>query len=380
MLPPATITDRDSLSASSPHHARTRRSAPLYSRRLVCLLVAFAFALLQAPPLNAQTLPAPQNFQVSSTGLLTWDPVEGATHYILYDYGTVRFGGGRRAWFLFWGSTQPLPSSVTSFQLITGDSNYRIRMTAWGANGESPPTNEIDLSQDTTTVFPRWEESLAPIRNVRITWDVPYPRPTHPHFASFTGENTVHVTWDAVSGAALHSTGISYVYVDNVQRSGVVAYHTRFDAPGNQAYFVQDPGAIATFSLTLRARDTRGRVSPLFSYTGEAHVDVVVARPPRRVQRVAEPPPRRVVSPNETIAHNEQVIDRTWLQGEYAIWLADDLAQTTESPRLRRRLAIRRSAIWMCLHVADISGHAEQGIYFCFPQVWSDLVHAVARH
>ena len=52
----ATITDRDSLSASSPHHARTRRSAPLYNRRLASLLIAFAFVLSYALPSSAATI------------------------------------------------------------------------------------------------------------------------------------------------------------------------------------------------------------------------------------------------------------------------------------------------------------------------------------
>ena len=114
MLPPATITDRDSLSASSPHHARTRRSAPLYSRKLALLFFAFALALLSVPPsLNAQTLPAPQNVQVSSTGLITWDAVEGATHYALSSFDTVD-----SSWrYMLDGYV--LPASVRSFQMTT---------------------------------------------------------------------------------------------------------------------------------------------------------------------------------------------------------------------------------------------------------------------
>ena len=56
MVSAEAITDRDSFSVRPPHHAKTRRSALLYSRKLASLLVAFAFVLSYAPPSSAATI------------------------------------------------------------------------------------------------------------------------------------------------------------------------------------------------------------------------------------------------------------------------------------------------------------------------------------
>ena len=56
MVSEATITDRDSFSVRPPHHARTRRSALLYSRKLALLTLAFAFVLSFSLPTEAATI------------------------------------------------------------------------------------------------------------------------------------------------------------------------------------------------------------------------------------------------------------------------------------------------------------------------------------
>ena len=353
-----------------------QRRSVRFSRKLASILIAFAFALLLIPQkLDAQTTPTPQNLQVSSTGLLTWDAVDEATHYVLWylSSGVWRVG-------LY--SQYALPSTATSFQMTTPRWSHAtiqtsVRLTAYGPNGESEPSISVDISSAT---IPDPVVSLGTIGNVSVSCNRSLPRPSLPIHAGSEGRNVVRATWDAVSGATYYWGVMQYYREDGSAHSGWSGYFRDFSRPINEMFFVQrgtSDGA-ATYTLSITPANHSGQRGPNFAVSGQACVNLGNA-PARRSEPANQPTPQPTVDRGQqTVQHNEQMITEHGYQVTTQYGL-QTISLRPLNPQDCAAIGNQAVCDMDLLDAVDISGFAEQGIRLCFPPARPSIIHALAR-
>ena len=385
MVSEATITDGDSFSVLPPHHARTRQSALLYSRKLASLLIAFAFTLLLGPPqLDAQTTPAPQNVQLSSSCLLTWDSVPEATHYRVFGrhwhtdcssiFCETDYTGRYR-----------LPARYTSYQVNSQVNSYSPAVTAYfahwvrayGPDGESAPSAEATTScaYSVTTL-----RKLGTARNFRVVWTRSLPE----SLAGLPNWDQVpwiaHVSWDHVANATHYAVGYGSqsrninINCPSSSEFPNLIVHRDHSRPLNEVWigveFELDPSCSHKTYLRVRAERNRGSYGR-FGDVSELEIVPGVDIIPKNSSpgpKNSSPGPESaqvVVSPEVTIAHNEAVID----EHGYAVTVPHGLgtiAFKALNPKDCGTIGNQAICDMDVLQVADVSGWAEQGIRFCF--------------
>ena len=115
---------------------------------IVCFLLVFPLMLAFTD--DAAGLPEkPENLKVTGTNAdnnsfsLAWDPVPGATGYLIYQIPQGRTVGWRK-----WMSTTPDPINVPAAEVrkVTLNTNYSYRVTAFNDNGEGTPSDMVDVN------------------------------------------------------------------------------------------------------------------------------------------------------------------------------------------------------------------------------------------
>ena len=206
--------------------------------------------------------------------------------------------------------------------------------------------------------------ALDPLRNMEITFERdPYPMLNRLRY---------YIDWDSISRIQRYNGHIEFT--DEIHNLIFFDRDHFEEGRDSTSFWVSLPKS-GPYTIKLRAENEYYEVTPWFTYSGQIEADMLAgvirvaastAGATQDVARVVRRDPE--ARSKQTVQHNEKVITEQGY-GVTTLYGLHTIALKPLDPMDCGAIGNQAVCDMDVLDVADISGHAEQGIRFCFPQL-----------
>ena len=279
---------------------------------------------------------------------------------------------------------------ITSFQIAkyhpnkfhpTVSSPIEIEIYRWGGNFDSLVLLEADsILVSDPLELPEPIVALDPLTDVEIRirsisdrvyglghytfvvdWDPISRIQKYAAFIEFTNSNGDPDVEYSLGGASSDFAGVG----DGVTWTDQEGLTHTVNAGRHFVVFRISTGVIGRYTIRIRAENERYEVSPWFTYSGQTEGDLLAGATQDLAPVVQQDPDARN---KQTVQQNEKVITEQGY-GVSTLYGLHTIALKPLDPTDCGAIGNQAVCDMNVLEVADLSGHAQQGIEFCFPQL-----------